>query len=92
MLLIFDDGKVAVAILRIKTVEELTPNALRGKKVPVIVDHVSPLFMLYSIVLETPVILSVEPLYTTFGAALRAGTETARVAEANVVFVAFTRT
>jgi len=48
--------------------------------------------MLYSIVLETPVILSVEPLYATFGAALRAGTETARVTEANVVFVALTRT
>jgi len=92
MLFMFDDGRDAVAILRTITVAALSPKALLVKNVPVMVVHVSPVFMLYSIDLETPVILSVEPLYTTFGAALRAGIETARVAEANVVLVALTRT
>jgi len=74
------------------TVVALSPIALLVKNVPVMAVHVSALLVLYSIDLETPVILSVNPLYATFGADLRAGTETVRVAEANAVFVAFTRT
>jgi hypothetical protein len=53
--------------------------------------HVAPLFRLYSIAVETPVIVSVEPLYTALGAAARAGTETVSVAEAGSADVALTR-
>jgi hypothetical protein len=47
---------------------------------------------LNSIAVETPVIMSVEPLYTAVGATLRAGTVTARTADANAVPVALKRT
>ena len=90
--LIFEDGAAAVALLRTMTVAASLPNTLLGRYVAVNdVQEVPPL-RLYSIAVETPVTLSVEPLYTTFGAALRAGTDTERVADANVESVALTRT
>jgi hypothetical protein len=55
-------------------------------------DQLPPLFKLNSIEVETPVIRSVEPLYTAFGAALRDGTLIARTADAKAVSVALTRT
>jgi hypothetical protein len=92
MLIALDDGKVAVALVRTLTVLAALPNALLGMFVPVTDAQVTPSLRLNSIAVETPVIMSVEPLYTAFGATLRAGTVTARVADANVVSVALTRT
>jgi hypothetical protein len=92
MLLILDDGAVANALLRIKTSKAALPNALLGKFVPMTDVQDVPLLRLNSIVPETPVIVSVEPLYTAFGAALRAGTVIERTVDANVISVALTRT
>ena len=89
--LILDDGADAVALVRIMTVAAASPNKLRCKNDAVTFVQAAPLSRLYSIAVETPVILSVEPLYTAFGAALRDGTVTVRVADANVVSVAMNR-
>jgi len=91
-LFMLDDGALAVALVRTIIVKAAFPNVLRVKYVAVTGVHEVPLLRLYSIAVETPVTLSVEPLYTAFGAALRAGTDTERVADANIVFVAFMRT
>ena len=90
--LMLDDGAVAVALVRIITVAAASQNKLRGRFDAVTSVQAAPLLRLYSIALETPVILSVEPLYIAFGAALRDGTVTERTADANVVSVALSRT
>jgi hypothetical protein len=92
MLLIFDDGAVTVALFLTKTVVAALPNMLRGMLEVLICVHVSPSSRLYSIALETPIITSVVPLNTAFGAAPRAGAVTAYVADANAAFVALMRT
>ena len=88
-----DDGAVSVALVLSKTVVEASPNTVRGIVVAPIDSQASPLFKLYSIAVETPVMLSVEPLYAAPGAAPRAGTVTVRgCAGTNVASVALTRT
>jgi len=88
-----DDGADAVALVRTKTVEAASPNALRGMFDAVTDVQDVPPFRVNSIALVTPVIESDEPLYVAFGAAARAGTVTERVvADTNVVSVALTRT
>ena len=90
--LILDEGADAVALVRTMTVTAALPIALLGMFEPVTSAHESPPLRLNSIERETPVILSVEPLYTAFGADLRLGTVTERIADAKVVSVALTRT
>ena len=91
-LLIIDEGAVSVALLRTRTVTAESPIEFRGIAVPAAAVQAAPLSMLNSIAVVTPVIVSVEPLYTAFGAALRVGAVAARVADANAESVAFTRT
>ena len=88
-----DTGAASVAFVRTITVVAVLPNTLRGIVVPVADVQVFPSSRLYSIAVETPVIVSVEPLYAAFGAAPRAGTVTVSgVADTKVVSVALTRT
>jgi hypothetical protein len=91
MLLMLDDDNVVVALIRTITVTAVLPNALLGMLDPVTDVQDAPLLRLNSIVLETPVIVSVEPLYTAFGTALRAGTVIERTTDVNVISVAFMR-
>ena len=72
------------ALVRTKTVAPALPipKSSRVKRVEVISFHVLPPSMLNSILLETPVIVSLVPLYTAFGVALGARTVTERVADA----------
>ena len=56
MLLTNENGTVEVALTRIRTVVAALPIMLRVMAVPLTVVHVVPLFRLYSIVFETPVI------------------------------------
>jgi hypothetical protein len=90
--LIMDTGADAVALVRTMTVVAALPNMVLGILVPETDSQDVPLLRLYSIADETPVIASVVALYTAFGADLRAGTVTARTADANAVPVALKRT
>ena len=91
-LLINDDGAVAVALIRTKTVAAAPPNIFLGMLVSLAEAHVVPSFRLYSIADETPVILSTSPSYSVTGAAARAGTATVSMPDVNAVSVAFERT
>ena len=88
--LILDEDAVAVAAVRTCTVVAL-PNTLRGIVVPVHRVHVVPPSRLYSRAVETPVIASLDPLYTAFGADARAATVMFSVADAEAPPAAFTR-
>ena len=88
----FEAGVDEVALVRTMTVLASLPIALRSIAVPLTEIHVVPSFRLYSIALDTPIILSVELLYAAEGAVARAGTVTVRTAEANAVSVALMRT
>ena len=79
-------GNAAVAAVRTRTTGVL-PKTLRGIDVAMQRVQVAPLSRLYSLAVETPVIVSFEPLYTALGAAGRAGTVTLRVADADSVAV-----
>ena len=74
--------------MRTITVVSALPKTLRGIVVPLTDVQAAPLFKLYSIVLETPVIAFCVLLNAAFGAAARAGTVTVSVAETNDVSVA----
>ena len=91
-LFVLEDGTVAVAFVRTITTAGASPISSRVIDVPVTVVHVVSLSKQNSIEPVTPVTRSVEPLYTALGAALRAGADTVRVAEANAVSVAIMRT
>ena len=52
-----DEGAVEVAFTRIITVMAELPNTLRDRLVVVMAVQVAPPFRLYSILLETPIIL-----------------------------------
>jgi len=67
------------------------PNTLRGIVVPVQDAHVVPPSRLNCMAAETPVIVSVVPLYTALGAAGIAGAFTLSAADAGKVVVAATR-
>jgi hypothetical protein len=92
MLLMADDGVVAVALIRTKTVVAAFPIALLGMLVPLTDVQVSPLLRLNSIAFDTPVIAFWAALSAAFGAAARTGTVTVCDAETNAVSVALKRT
>jgi len=87
-------GITADALTRIRTVALAAPmpRASRVRGVEVISVQVAPPLRLYSILVVTPVIVSVVPLYTALGVPAGALAVTLRVAEANCELVAATRT
>lgn len=91
-LLMLDDGVVAVALTRTMTVVATLPNELRGIVVAATDVHEDPLLRLYSIAVDTPVIMSTEPSNNAYGAVTRAGAVIVSADDANVELVALTRT
>jgi len=79
-----DIGVAAVAAVRTRS-DVAEPKMLRGIAAPGQRVQVAPSSRLYSLVVETPVIVSVVALYTALGAAGRAGTVTVSVADAGKV-------